>query len=254
MASITLAAAQSASIPNNIRANVAQHLVFARAAADCGVSFLIFPELSLTGYELPSLAQLALNPDAAALDPLRTLAQSAHMTLVVGAPLACPQGGKPSIGSICLRPDGTTATYRKRFLHSGEAAFATAGSVNAKSFDLNGERISIAICADTVNPDHPRWAAEAGATVYAAGVLWSHAGYDADAAQIKAHCIQHGFAALVANHAAPTGGYVAAGKSAFWAPGGQLLCTAPQEAPALLLAQRSGNVWTSRSTPVNPGP
>ena len=44
-------------------------------AAKHGVDFLLFPELSLTGYE-PSLArELAQAPDAEILQPLRELAR-----------------------------------------------------------------------------------------------------------------------------------------------------------------------------------
>jgi predicted amidohydrolase len=250
MHATTIAAAQSASVPEDIHANLTRHLVFARAAAAHGVSFLLFPELSLTGYELPALARLALQADAAVLDPLRALAQAASMTIVVGAPLVSGHG-KPCIGSVACLPDGTTRTYAKRFLHDGENAFASPGSVNAEALDLNDQRLALAICADTVNPDHPRWAHEAGATVYAAGVLWSQQGHGVDAELVQGHCARHGFAALVANHAAPTGGYQAAGKSAFWGPGGHLLCMAPPNESTLLLARHHGGTWTCGCHPVD---
>lgn len=244
MPTTILAAAQSASVPQDVRANVAKHLAFARAAAERSVSLLLFPELSLTGYELASLAACIVDPEDEELFPLRGISRQARMTVVVGASVASESGDKPSIGAICMHPDGSLTTYRKRFLHGGEEAFAAPGSVNAFSIELSDERLSLAICADTVGQDHPRWARQAGATVYAAGVLWSRSGYDADAALIKSHCALHGFAGLVANHASPTGGYQAAGKSAFWAAGGELLCTAPPESPALLVARKSGNDWT----------
>lgn len=243
MPTTILAAAQSASVPQDVRANVATHLAFARAAAERSVSLLLFPELSLTGYELTSLATCLVGPEDEELVPLRDFSQKAHMTLIVGAPVASESGEKPSIGAICIQPDGSSALYRKRFLHAGEQAFAAPGSIDAHSINLNRERVSLAICADTVSQDHPRWAREAGATVYAAGVLWSDGGYDTDAALMKAHCALNGFAALVANHASPTGGYQSAGRSAFWAGGGRLLCTAPSIGQALLVVQRQDSDW-----------
>lgn len=49
---LRIAAAQSASVPGDIAQNVAHHVQFGTLAAKRGVQLLVFPELSLTGYEL----------------------------------------------------------------------------------------------------------------------------------------------------------------------------------------------------------
>ena len=51
----TVAAAQSTSVPLDVVANVRNHLRFLEAAAQHGVQWLVFPELSLTGYELAQM-------------------------------------------------------------------------------------------------------------------------------------------------------------------------------------------------------
>lgn len=243
MRKLKLAAAQSASVPGDVLANLDRHLSFAKAAAHEAVSFLLFPELSLTGYELHRLNDCIVSPNDLSLMPIRDFSRRAGMTIVLGAPVAPEIGGKPAIGAICCHPDGTTTTYRKRFLHEGEEAFASPGTVNVHRLEMKGQQLALAICADTVNPEHPRWAREAGATIYAAGVLWSSSGYAADAALIQEYSATHGLAALVANHAIPTGGYASAGQSAFWKPGGQLLCVAPKQGSVLLVAQAQDDDW-----------
>lgn len=243
MQNICIAAAQSASLPGDILANVEHHLELARAAACESVSFLLFPELSLTGYELQRMQDCIVLPSDPCLQALKDLACHAGMTIVLGAPVEPKVGDKPAIGAICCHPDGTTSIYRKRFLHVGEEAFASPGTDNVHLVRVNDEPLSLAICADTVNPQHPRWAREAGAKIYAAGVLWSRGGYAADATLMQQYAASHGFAALVANHAGPTGGYASGGGSAFWAPGGQLLGVAPDQEPALLIARRQGGEW-----------
>lgn len=50
-----LIAAQIASIPGEIGKNISKHLDVIRLAASKGADVLVFPELSLTGYE-PGLA------------------------------------------------------------------------------------------------------------------------------------------------------------------------------------------------------
>lgn len=66
---ITLAVAQTISIPKDINANIALHLQFMALAARQGVQLLVFPELSLTGYELDAAAQLAIKLDDPRLTP-----------------------------------------------------------------------------------------------------------------------------------------------------------------------------------------
>ncbi|MGS5089918.1 carbon-nitrogen hydrolase family protein [Hydrogenophaga sp. A37] len=249
---LRIAAAQSSSVPGDVRENLRRHMPFVRAAAAEGVSLLLFPELSLTGYEPPLLPHHLLSPDGPVLAPMRELARRHRMTVIVGAPVRPIAGSKPAIGAICLYPDGSGATYRKRFLHTGEEAFASPGDVDTHCMDLTTERVSLAICADTVHAEHPRWAREAGATVYVAGVLWSRAGYAADAALMQAHAAEHGMAALVANHSSPTGGYASAGMSAFWKPGGALAITAPPTGDHLVVAELRHGAWSGTCMEVPP--
>lgn len=243
MPHLRIAAAQSSSLPGDVRGNLCRHLLFVEAAAAEGASLILFPELSLTGYELPLLKRHVLPADAPVLEPLRRLARLRRIAVVVGAPVPGGSDALPAIGAICLCPDGSSAIYRKRFLHAGEAQFASPGEVNAHGLDVGDQRVSLAICADTVHAEHPRWARADGATVYAAGVLWSGAGYAADAAIVQNWATAHAMAVLVANHGAPTGGFAAAGRSALWGPGGQLLAAAPATGDHLVLAERCDGGW-----------
>src|SRR5687767_2702776 len=83
---LVIAAAQSRSRAGDVAWNVSRHVDIGAVAADRGVEMLIFPELSLTGYELSLGRSHAIHPASAALDPLRRLAVDSHMTVVVGGP------------------------------------------------------------------------------------------------------------------------------------------------------------------------
>ncbi|MDQ9672746.1 nitrilase-related carbon-nitrogen hydrolase, partial [Serratia marcescens] len=67
--------------------NLERHLEFVAQAADQQVQLLVFPELSLSGYELTDAAELALTLGDPRLQPLSAAAQSRQMTIIVGAPL-----------------------------------------------------------------------------------------------------------------------------------------------------------------------
>ena len=62
MSTLTIAAAQSISIAGDLAANIQRHLRFIEVAAEQGVELLVFPELSLTGYENEVAAALAIDP------------------------------------------------------------------------------------------------------------------------------------------------------------------------------------------------
>jgi predicted amidohydrolase len=237
---ICIAAAQSPSVPGDIDANVGIHLRFIAAARAEGVQLLVFPELSLCGYELPLLRDCVLSPDDARLWAIREAASAAGMTVIVGAPVGDGGAGLPFIASIAFAPDGTASIYRKQYLHDGEERYAQAGAIGAHCRELNGHRYALAICADTGNRAHAAAAAEDGASLYVAGVLISKGGYPADAAKLQSYATDFGMGVLIANHCAPSGGYDAAGRSAFWSPGGALLIQAEGPGKQLVIARNNG--------------
>lgn len=59
---IVIAAAQITPVGHDIQANVERHVRVIEQAARQGVDFLVFPELSLTGYERKTASQNALLP------------------------------------------------------------------------------------------------------------------------------------------------------------------------------------------------
>lgn len=235
MAGLRIAAAQSASSPDGIAANVAHHARFIAAAADAGVQLLVFPELSLTGYDLPAMAASAVSADDPVLDPLREHAARTGMTIVAGVPLA-NRHGLPFIGALAFQPDGRCTSYRKHFLHPGEERYAAAGAAISCVIAVRGVPVALAICADTTHQAHPHAAVLAGATLYVAGSVITPGGYVKDATQLASHARQYSLGILMANHAAATGGVVCAGRSAVWMPDGQLLVAAEGQGELLVIA------------------
>ena len=242
---LRIAAAQSPSAPGEVARNVQMHLAFVRAAVYERVQVLVFPELSLTGYEPHLLAAHVLHPDHPALAPLRQAARDHGMVLVVGGPAApVVEGAAPAIGAWVLGPDGSVALYRKRHLHDSEAQFASAGTEDAQVQLLAGEPTGMAVCADITHPEHAQAAHDAGAALYAAGALISQKGYGPESAMLQGYARNHDMAVLLANYSGETGGYVSAGKSAFWAPGGRCVVAAQGDAPCMVWAARGDSGWT----------
>lgn len=243
MTALTLAAAQTTSIAGNVPANIQRHLAFMQVAAEHGVQLLVFPELSLTGYEPALAADLAMAPEDARLAPLREKAQALQLTAVVGMPIRLAPGAGVLIGALALAADGSLAVYTKQHLHPGEDVAFVAGQGGA-ALEWADDRIALAVCADFSHASHPREAAQAGANVYAAGVLISEGGYAADSALLQGYAAEHRMLVLMANHGGPSGGWACAGRSAIWAADGSVLAAAPGIGDALVLARRDGGHWS----------
>ena len=103
-----LAAAQFRSKAGDVASNIDRHLQFADEANRHGADIIVFPELSLSGYE-PTLAEgLETTADDTRFEPLKRQAQALTMTICAGMPLMT--SGKPEIGMIVWQPDGRAET------------------------------------------------------------------------------------------------------------------------------------------------
>ncbi|KTT42654.1 carbon-nitrogen hydrolase [Pseudomonas oryzihabitans] len=248
-ASLTLAAAQSTSIPGDLASNLRTHLDFIAAAATAGVDLLLFPELSLTGYEPSLAAELALEPSDRRLLPLREACREARLTAIVGAPVRGSAG--LHIGALILGADGSCQVHAKQYLHPGESPPFVAGSGGAL-LQLGELKGALAICADSNNPVHAEVARARGAEVYLVSAVIGPTGYAADSARLAAHAREQGFPVLLANHGAPTGGYACVGRSAFWLADGRCLVAAPGAGQQLVIARRHGTDWHGEQRSLTP--
>ncbi|AZD30377.1 carbon-nitrogen hydrolase family protein [Pseudomonas chlororaphis] len=245
MTPLTLAAAQSVSIAGDLPGNIARHQAFIRAAAQQGVQLLVFPELSLTGYEPTLAAERALLPQSPLLQPLRDLARELGVTAVVGMPIRLSAEGPLLIGALVLAADGSLAVYSKQHLHAGEEQVFSRGTGGANLIFAE-DQVALAVCADFSQANHARAAAQSGAGIYAAGVLISEKGYAADTALLQGYAVEHAMLVLMANHGGPTGGWVSAGRSAIWGSDGGLIVAAAGTGDELLIARRTDGHWSGQ--------
>ena len=158
-----------------------------------GAQLIVFPELSLTGYE-PTLAN-SLSVDAERpsgclpLSALQRASDESGATILVGAPTR-PRGdseeGKPCISVLRLSPDAPMDCYSKQYLHADELPFFDPGpiapnvvSVRRGDSCAGSIRVGLAICFELGVPAHAAAAFGAGAQLYLASVAKHAAGMDA---------------------------------------------------------------------------
>lgn len=217
----------------NLPQSLADHRRLAQCAVDAGAELLLFPELSLTGYDRGLTPADAIAPTDARLQACQTLADSHGILISVGAPIASSAG--LHIGAFNFVPSAGIQVYLKRYLHEGEEVAFTAGQGGAILTRL-GQTVSLAICAEITHPAHAQAAADAGTTLYAASCFITPQGYAHDAGLLQGYARAHGMAILLANYGAPTGGWEAAGRSAIWDKNGNVLAVAPERGEALITA------------------
>lgn len=245
MAKRVIAAAQSVSAAGDIEANVQRHLAFMRVAIEQGVGFLVFPELSLTGYERALARQLAIEPSDGRLLPLQELARDSGMMTVVGAPIRLSGRDEVLIGALVLG-GAEIALYSKQHLHPGEDEVFSPGEGGTTLFTAD-DHIALAVCADFSHASHAQAAAQSGATVYAASVLITEGGYLADSALLAGYAAEHKMTVLMANHGGPTGGWGSAGCSALWDTNGTLAGRTEGVGDMLLVATWTSGAWVTET-------
>lgn len=242
MSRFKIAAAQVASVRADIVRNISTHAAAIETAAKQDVSVLVFPELSLTGYEPDLAAELAMTVTDGRLSPLLTLARQHQIELVIGAPLHNGPA-KPFLGAILVSPHGTPRTYCKMHLGGSEPNYFTPGD-RPLSLSVNGQTLGIAICADASKATHPQAYAEAGANIYAAGVFLTAEWYATDAPRLAGYAARYRMLTVMANHAASVGTYTSVGQSAVWAPDGTLLAQAQGVENSLVIATIDNAKWS----------
>jgi predicted amidohydrolase len=147
MHTFKIAAGQIASVRGDMDRNIATHAMAMAAAATYHVSVLVFPELSLTGYEPDLAADLAISAADERLAPLIALARQHQIAAVVGPPLHNGPA-KPSLGAIVRTASGGTGTYHKMHLGRSEPTYVTPVETPCV-FAVAAHTIGIAICADS---------------------------------------------------------------------------------------------------------
>jgi predicted amidohydrolase len=258
----SLAAAQTIPVRGDVGANVARHVRLARVAAQEQPQVLVFPELSLTGYELDLADELAFSPQDPRLAPLQEVAASSSMTLIVGAPVRLGAGARLQIGAFIVAPDGTVAVYTKHHLGAfapsascdgtvppAEATFFHPGDRNPL-VQLGGGTAAVAVCADTGRPSHPRAAAERGAQTYLASVFIIPSELERETATLRGYAARHSMAVVVANYGGPSGGLASGGRSAVFSERGELLAQLDAAGAGVAVATESRAGWRGRAIKV----
>src|ERR1035437_9100487 len=215
-----VAIAQIEAIKGNIEKNIENHLKWIKQAIQNNADMVVFPELSLTGYE-PDLAEsLATNQDDTRLDEMQSLSDKNRITIGVGLPTRKERN--VFVSMIIFQPHKERITYSKQYLYPPEKSIFTEGK-NPLVLNFETEVVSPAICYETSNKAHCEYASQNNATIYIASVLSSIGGIDAELKKLSDIAKNKNMVTFMANYVGKSGGYECAGKSSVWDTTGKLI-------------------------------
>ncbi len=201
----------------DVAANARAHAAAVRAAR---TRVVVFPELSLTGYELGAPP---VDADDGVLSPIRDACRDTGSVALVGAPVA-DAGGDEFIAVLQVDADGARLLYRKTWLGEAEAARFAPGS-GPTVLELDGWRLGLGVCKDTGAAQHTVGTAALHIDVYVAGLVHQRqelAEQEARAVVIARTCRAY---VVFACFAGPTGDVFdqTGGSSGIWSPDGVAL-------------------------------
>jgi len=230
---LTIVVAQPLCVPYDVAVNAVRHAATVRSA---GARVVIFPELSLTGYELDATA---ITVDDPRLTPLVEACAEVGSLALVGAPVH-GAAGRSHIAMVAVEGTGATVAYQKMWLSTTESSRFSPGSEPAV-LDVDGWRIGLAICRDTGIPRHASDTAALGIDAYVAATLMSAEEAGCQDERARRIAADHQVWVAVASFAGSTGGGYApaAGGSGIWAPGGVVIARAGPETSVIAHATLS---------------
>ena len=231
---LAIAVAQPMCVAYDVAANALTHATMIRLA---GARVVVFPELSLTGYELDAPAIAVDDPRLQAI--VEACAATESIALV-GAPVD-GEAGSAHLGMLAVDVTGVTIAYRKMWLGGAEPERFSPGSTPAV-LEVDGWRLGLAICKDTGVPAHAVETVALGIDAYVAGILES--AEDAAIPDERARRVasdHHVWVAMASFAGATGGGYdEAAGGSGIWAPDGTVVNQAGRETGAFARTTLTG--------------
>lgn len=212
--------AQTEPVKGDIDKNIERHIGLIDLAVKKGADSIIFPELSLTGYEPELSEKLATDPDDKRFDVFQRISDIHQLLIGVGVPTKHQKG--ICISTLIFRPGLSRESYSKKYLHPGEGKHFFPGT-NMPPFKFKNNTLGFAICYETSIPGHSRNLYERGVNIYMASVLNSVDSVDPDIDRISAIAKKYQMYALMSNFVGESGGHTCAGKSSIWNNKGDLM-------------------------------
>ena len=215
-----ISVAQTRPVKGDITHNLDTHYRLIELGLAQDVDVIIFPELSVTGYEPELAASLAAHENDDMFDHLQDLSDKFGITIGVGMPKKLTEG--ISIGTVVIQPQQVRHIYCKKYLHDSEMPSFTS-SENFTGLIGPQKDIALGICYEMSVDEHFNKISASGATYYMNSSVKDHESLGRTYKRLSEVSKRHGIITMVSNCVGMTGDYDCPGGSAIWDTEGTLL-------------------------------
>lgn len=227
-----IAVAQTRPVKGDIKTNIEHHKKMIRLAVSHRTDMIIFPELSITGYEPELAKELATNQDDSRFDELQHICDNNGITIGVGVPTKNNEG--ICISMIIFQPHKARTTYSKKYIHPDEEPFFTSGQ-NFGCLPGTKPKIGLAICYELSIPEHSENAHNCGAEIYIASVAKTADGVEKAHKSLSEIAGNYSMIVLMSNCVGHCDNFESAGRTAIWSNKGDLIAQLNSHAEGILI-------------------
>jgi predicted amidohydrolase len=210
---VKIALVQTRPVKGDITANIADHKRMISLALENSAELIVFPELSVTGYEPELAKELAIDYSDPVLEDFQTISDNSNCVIAVGMPVRQKDG--ITISLIFFQPGQSRKLYSKKYLHSDEEPFFVSGR-QFPIIAINGQKISPAICYELSIPGHATAANENGGEIYLASVAKTASGMDKAIERLADIAREYSMTVLVSNCVGRCDNFECGGRSSAW--------------------------------------
>ena len=234
-----IAAGQIECTVGDVEANVGKMREFAERAKAAGTEWIVFPEMSDTGYVMWAIRECARPWNEGAVPRLRQVAKQLSIGIVAGV---SEREGDCIFNSQCVLDDGgeLIAKYRKTHLFSPaptEEHLTCQSGEELAAVQLGDFQCGLGICYDLRFPEfHRALATEHGANLFAISSAWPFPRIEHLRVLAAARAIENQSYLVLANRVGKDGGATLCGTSCIIDPYGLIIAAARPDQEQLLVA------------------
>jgi len=203
-------------IPHNIE----KHLELIKLSLPYNPDIIVFPELSLTGYDTDAAQRYATDPNDSRFAIFQTMSNLHSLIIGIGVPITEDQN--TCISMVLFLPNKPRQLYSKKYLHKDEEPYFVPGKTTVGLIGSD-TKIALAICHEISVLAHIKNVNKCEAKVYLASVAKFEDGIERALNRLSDIGNEYSMIVLMANSIGKCGDQICAGRSSIWDKNGLLL-------------------------------
>jgi predicted amidohydrolase len=211
-----IALAQVAAQAGNIHHNLQHHRNAIALAQEVGARLIVFPELSLSGYEPSMASSVAVSLGHPIIHGLSALATQTDIVISAGIPTHTET--LPNISALFFFPNGNVQAYGKKYLHPDEEPYF-APAINNGLIVVDDLIIGFAICFEISVTAHEELTFSQAPALYIASVVKYGDGTAKALDRLQHLSSKYALPVLMVNAVGKAEGYDCGGKTSIWYQG-----------------------------------